>query len=117
MGLRRIAMEVVASTRGTSQQGLWSRTRPSGRWSQATPFASKAERLLSLKTFQYMSDATCSLPRLAFSRRCRVAQSYALLLEVCLCLAEILVEQRDCRAASCGQTVALLKTVRQAMLT
>ena len=60
MGLRRIAMEVVASTRGTSQPGLWSRTRPKGRWSQATPVASKAERLLSLKTFQHMSDATCS---------------------------------------------------------
>jgi len=57
-------MEVVASTRGTSHPGLWSRTRSSDRWSQATPVASKAERLLSLKAFQHMSDATSRQPYL-----------------------------------------------------
>ena len=43
-------MEAVASTRGTSLPGLWSRTRSIDRWSQATPvvfLSSKAERLLS----------------------------------------------------------------------
>ena len=51
-------MEVVASTRGTSHPVLWSRARSSGRWLQATTVASKVERLLNLKAFQHMSDAT-----------------------------------------------------------